>query len=70
MSHDQYFQVKMVPHLFRMGILSKLFDISNLTGRKNMARVMCLLKNLLASKRNRDVGPDLSSDGFALTHQG
>lgn len=47
--------VKIVPHLFSMGILSKLFDISTVGGRKNMARVMCLLRNILASKKNRDL---------------
>jgi|FrelakmetLWP11LW_1041352.scaffolds.fasta_scaffold192639_1 hypothetical protein len=50
--------VKIVPHLFSMSILSKLFDIQTMAGRKNMARVMCLLKNILGSKRNRDLELD------------
>ena len=38
--------VKILPEKFSMNIVSKLFDISASSGRKNMARVMCLLRSV------------------------
>ena len=38
--------VKIMPSKFTMGIVSKLFDVSSSSGRKNMARVMCLLRSV------------------------
>ena len=39
--------VKVVPSLFTsMGIVTKLFDISSQSGRKNIGRVLCLLRNI------------------------
>ena len=38
--------VKILPDKFTMGIVSKLFDVTSSSGRKNMARVMCLLRSV------------------------
>lgn len=42
--------VRIVPDLFSMGIIAKLFDVTSVTGRKSMARVMCLLRNIKVHK--------------------
>jgi hypothetical protein len=38
--------VKILPDMFSMSIVSKLFDVSTSGGRKNMAKVMCLLRSV------------------------
>ena len=38
--------VKILPDMFSMSIVSKLFDVSTSGGRKNMAKVMCLLRTV------------------------
>ena len=40
-----------------MGIIAKLFDVSASSGRKNMARVMCLLRTVQV-KQDDDDGQD------------
>jgi hypothetical protein len=35
---------------------------SSLAGRKNMARVMCLLKNIVASRRNLELDAEAHND--------
>ena len=35
--------VKVLPNMFTMGIIAKLFDVSASSGRKNMARVLVFL---------------------------
>ena len=46
--------VKVLPNMFTMGIIAKLFDVSASSGRKNMARVMCLLRTVQV-KQDDDV---------------
>lgn len=38
--------IKIVPELFTIGFAAQLFDNSSSTGRKNMARTICLLRNI------------------------
>ncbi|XP_040568441.1 mediator of RNA polymerase II transcription subunit 24 [Lepeophtheirus salmonis] len=38
--------IKVVPDLFTYSLITKLFDISSTSGRKNMARTLCFLKNV------------------------
>ncbi|XP_059094945.1 mediator of RNA polymerase II transcription subunit 24-like isoform X1 [Tigriopus californicus] len=44
--------IKIVPELFTIGFAAQLFDNSSSTGRKNMARTICLLRNI---HRKRDL---------------
>jgi hypothetical protein len=54
--------VKILPHLFNMGIVAKLFDITNSNGRRSMARVMCLLRNVQSRKKNAEEQKPISVD--------
>ena len=43
--------IKTVPDMFSLGFVTQLFDTSSSSGRKNMAKVVCLLKNIKRSRR-------------------
>ena len=45
--------IKVVPDLFSYGLITKLFDVSSSSGRKNMARILCLLKNIKSRSCSR-----------------
>lgn len=38
--------VKILPDMFNMPMVAKLFDVQTSSGRKSMARVMCLLRSV------------------------
>lgn len=50
--------VKILPDMFSMGIVSKLFDVSTPTGRKNMAKVMCMLRFVQVQQEAANVSTD------------
>lgn len=58
--------VKILPDKFTMGIISKIFDVSSSSGRKNMARVMCLLRSVQV--RQPEQNNQSSNRKMASTH--
>lgn len=50
--------VKILPDMFSMAIVSRLFDVSTSTGRKNMAKVMCMLRFVQVQQEAAHVATD------------
>ena len=42
--------VKVQPKRFSMELVLRLFDTNSASGRKNMARILCLMRNIQAGK--------------------
>ena len=47
--------IKIVPDLFEMGFVTQIFDSGSNSGRKSMARVLCLLRNIKKKKQDAEM---------------
>ena len=47
--------VKVQPKRFSMELVLRLFDTNSSSGRKNMARILCLMRNIQAGKDGLEV---------------